>query len=153
MFLVVTLAITGVVWTLSADPIRAAGAGVLIKGAQVLEHMATLKTIIMDKTGTLTYGEARLSDVAVTGALPRAQILRLAATVLSKPPHLPSPDRSSMLRGPMGWVWPAPSRRMKRLARVCPGSLRGIRWLSVSPDFDKVGTGCFATRRGRSCRG
>jgi P-type Cu+ transporter len=42
---------------------RGAQAGVLIKDAEALERMASVDTLIVDKTGTLTEGRPRLTDV------------------------------------------------------------------------------------------
>ena len=42
---------------------RGARAGVLIKDAEALERMARVDTVIVDKTGTLTEGKPRLTDV------------------------------------------------------------------------------------------
>jgi len=47
---------------------RGAQAGVLIKDAEALERMARVDTVIVDKTGTLTEGKPKLTDVvAVSG--------------------------------------------------------------------------------------
>lgn len=47
---------------------RGAQAGVLIKDAEALERMARVDTVIVDKTGTLTEGKPRLTDmVAIDG--------------------------------------------------------------------------------------
>jgi Cu+-exporting ATPase len=59
---------------------RGAQAGVLIKDAEALERMARVDTVIADKTGTLTEGKPRLTDVvAIQGD--EDKVLRLAAAL------------------------------------------------------------------------
>jgi len=59
---------------------RGAQAGVLIKDAEALEHMGRVDTLIVDKTGTLTEGKPRLTDViALRGE--EDEVLRLAAAL------------------------------------------------------------------------
>ncbi|MGX9353462.1 heavy metal translocating P-type ATPase (plasmid) [Shimia sp. W99] len=59
---------------------RGAQAGVLIKDAEALERMARVDTVIVDKTGTLTEGKPRLTDVvALQGD--EAEVLALAAAL------------------------------------------------------------------------
>jgi Cu+-exporting ATPase len=59
---------------------RGAQAGVLVKDAEALERMARVDTVIVDKTGTLTEGKPRLTDVvALQGD--EMQVLRLAAAL------------------------------------------------------------------------
>ncbi len=107
-FLVVTLAIAGGAWLASGDPVRwlavmvvatpcplilavpvaiiagvsrAARIGVLIKGGGGLEVLASVTTLIIDKTGTLTHGQASLSAIHPLDGLPESEILRLAASL------------------------------------------------------------------------
>ncbi len=59
---------------------RGAQAGVLIKDAEALERMARVDTVIVDKTGTLTEGKPRLTDVvALQGD--EEEVLGLAAAL------------------------------------------------------------------------
>ncbi len=60
---------------------RGAQAGVLIKDAEALERMASVDTLIVDKTGTLTEGKPVLSDVIALGNLDQDKLLALAATL------------------------------------------------------------------------
>ncbi|MDN5569521.1 MAG: HAD-IC family P-type ATPase, partial [Paracoccus sp. (in: a-proteobacteria)] len=60
---------------------RAALFGVLIKGAKPLEAMARIRTLIVDKTGTLTDGRPRIVSVHATGGMPTDQILYFAAAL------------------------------------------------------------------------
>jgi Cu+-exporting ATPase len=53
--------------------------GILIKNAEALQRAGTLKTVILDKTGTLTAGKPVLTDVIPANGLARGEILRLAA--------------------------------------------------------------------------
>lgn len=58
---------------------RGAELGVLIKGGDVLEQAHKLDAVILDKTGTLTVGEPRVTDVVVAG-IEEAELLKLAAS-------------------------------------------------------------------------
>ncbi len=60
---------------------RGAQAGVLIKDAEALERMAAVDTLIVDKTGTLTEGRPKLTDVLALGDELEDTILKLAATL------------------------------------------------------------------------
>ncbi len=108
IFLGVTVAIAAGAWLLSGDPIRAvavlvvatpcplilavpvalvaglsraAREGILIKGGKALEAMARIKVLVVDKTGTLTEGKAKLTGVVTASVLPEAEVLRLAASL------------------------------------------------------------------------
>ena len=59
---------------------RGAQAGVLIKDAEALERMARVDTVIVDKTGTLTEGKPRLTDVVALDG-DEAEVLGLAAAL------------------------------------------------------------------------
>jgi Cu+-exporting ATPase len=58
---------------------RGAQAGVLIRDAQALERFASVRALIVDKTGTLTEGRPRLTDVAAAEGIAEDEVLRLAA--------------------------------------------------------------------------
>ncbi|MEO4044963.1 heavy metal translocating P-type ATPase [Hoeflea sp. CAU 1731] len=60
---------------------RGAQAGVLIKDAEALERMARVDTLIVDKTGTLTEGRPKLTDVIALGDIPEEEVLALAAAL------------------------------------------------------------------------
>jgi Cu+-exporting ATPase len=60
---------------------RGAHAGVLIKEAAALERFASVDTLIVDKTGTLTEGRPRLTDVVAFGDIDENELLSLAAAL------------------------------------------------------------------------
>lgn len=60
---------------------RGAQAGVLIKDAEALERFASVDTLIVDKTGTLTEGRPKLTDVVVAEGFGAGQLLSLAASL------------------------------------------------------------------------
>ncbi len=107
-FLGVTLAIAGAAWWFTGDPIRAVAVlvvatpcplilavpvalvaglsraahfGVLIKGAGPLETMARVRTLILDKTGTLTDGRPQIVAIDSREGMAADDLLRLAAAL------------------------------------------------------------------------
>ncbi|HET8952468.1 MAG TPA: HAD-IC family P-type ATPase, partial [Solirubrobacteraceae bacterium] len=108
IFLPVTLAVAGLAWALSGDPVRAlavvvvatpcplilaapialvsglsraARCGVIVKGAGAIETLGEARTVLFDKTGTLTVGTPDVQDVIALADHSRAEVLRLAASV------------------------------------------------------------------------
>ncbi|WP_019565904.1 heavy metal translocating P-type ATPase [Agrobacterium sp. 10MFCol1.1] len=105
-FLLTTLSIAGLAWLLTGDPVRAvavlvvatpcplilavpiawtagmsrsASVGLIVKGADILEKLGQVRTLILDKTGTLTDGRPHL---AVINALAdENDLLRLTASL------------------------------------------------------------------------
>lgn len=107
-FLAVTVGIAFAAWWLSGDPIRAVAVlvvatpcplilavpvalvaglsraahfGVLIKGAGPLETIARIRTLILDKTGTLTDGRPQIVSIDSHDGMAENDILRLAASL------------------------------------------------------------------------
>jgi Cu+-exporting ATPase len=60
---------------------RGAQAGVLIKDAEALELFAKVDTLIVDKTGTLTEGRPKLTDVVAAEGFDETELLSLAASL------------------------------------------------------------------------
>jgi heavy metal translocating P-type ATPase len=108
IFLPVTLAVAGLAWALSGDPVRglavvvvatpcplilaapialvsglsrAARDGVIVKGAGAIETLGEARTVLFDKTGTLTVGTPDVQEVIARGAYTQGEVLRLAASV------------------------------------------------------------------------
>jgi heavy metal translocating P-type ATPase len=113
-FLALTVALAGGAWLWSGDPIRAltvlvvatpcplilavpvaivsgvsraAKAGVLVKGGRALEALARVRVLVIDKTGTLTHGEAQLATIQPAD-LPSETLLRLAASLDQASKHV-----------------------------------------------------------------
>lgn len=107
-FLLITLAIATSAWAITGDPIRAvavlvvatpcplilavpvalvaglsraAGLGVLIKGAGPLENMAKIHSLILDKTGTLTDGRPQIVAIETENNVSEYDLLRYAAAL------------------------------------------------------------------------
>jgi Cu+-exporting ATPase len=60
---------------------RGAQAGVLVRDAEALERFAGVDTLIVDKTGTLTEGRPKLTDVVVGEGMEEQELLSLAASL------------------------------------------------------------------------
>jgi Cu+-exporting ATPase len=54
--------------------------GILFRGAEALEMAAKLRTVVIDKTGTLTQGEPSVTDVVTANGFQQKDILRYAAS-------------------------------------------------------------------------
>jgi heavy metal translocating P-type ATPase len=107
-FLGLTLMLAGGAWAATSDPLRAlavlvvatpcplilavpvalisglsraAGIGVIIKGGGALETLARVRVLVVDKTGTLTHGTARLTSVHILDTIREQDVLRLAASL------------------------------------------------------------------------
>jgi cation transport ATPase len=115
VFLPVTLVVAGSAWAISGSPrravavlvvatpcplilavpvalvsglSRAAKHGILIKGGRALETLAGVRALVIDKTGTLTHGRARIVESEVAGELPADELLRLAASLDQASKHI-----------------------------------------------------------------
>jgi heavy metal translocating P-type ATPase len=115
-FVPLTLVLAGAAWALTGDAIRAvavlvvatpcplllaapiaimsgisraARRGVIVKGGQALEQLATGRVMLFDKTGTLTEGRPTVSSVLpAPGGPPASEVLRLAASLDQVSPHV-----------------------------------------------------------------
>lgn len=114
-FLALTVALAGGAWLWSGDPIRAlavlviatpcplilavpvaivsgvsraAKAGVLIKGGKALETLARVRALVIDKTGTLTHGQAEVVEIRPLADLSPDEVLQLAASLDQASKHV-----------------------------------------------------------------
>jgi heavy metal translocating P-type ATPase len=67
---------------------RAAGRGAIIKGGAALEKLARAKTVMVDKTGTLTHGGPALSEIAVAPGKDKNEVLALVGSLEQHSPHV-----------------------------------------------------------------
>jgi heavy metal translocating P-type ATPase len=67
---------------------RAAGRGAIIKGGAALEKLARAKTVMVDKTGTLTHGGPAVSEIAVAPGQDKDQVLALVGSLEQHSPHV-----------------------------------------------------------------
>ncbi|MFI0508981.1 heavy metal translocating P-type ATPase [Streptomyces sp. WSLK1-5] len=114
-FLPLSLAVAGLAWLLSGDAVRAVAVlvvatpcplllaapvaivsglsrasrlGVVIRDGGALENLGRARTLLLDKTGTLTGGRPRVMDVAAAPGWTAPEVLRLAASLDQYSPHV-----------------------------------------------------------------
>jgi Cu+-exporting ATPase len=66
---------------------RGAEQGILIKSAEALEVFHHVDTVVMDKTGTLTEGKPRVTDVFLGSAASEEELLSIAQTLEKNSEH------------------------------------------------------------------
>ena len=108
IFLPVTLGLAGAAWALSGDQIRAlavlvvatpcplilaapialvaglsraASSGIVLKGGGALEQLGAARTVLLDKTGTLTQGRPAVDRIVTFDGVSETELLLLAASV------------------------------------------------------------------------
>jgi heavy metal translocating P-type ATPase len=67
---------------------RAAKAGVILKGSQVVEQLGRARTILLDKTGTVTVGVPEVRRVSPRPGIAEDELLRAAGSVEQLSPHV-----------------------------------------------------------------
>ncbi|MGW0041954.1 heavy metal translocating P-type ATPase [Rhodococcus sp. NPDC003348] len=67
---------------------RASRIGVVIRSGGALENLGHARTLVMDKTGTLTTGRPTGTDIVAAPGQDRAEVLRLAASADQLSPHV-----------------------------------------------------------------
>ena len=66
---------------------RGAQVGVLVKNAEALERLEKITTLVIDKTGTLTEGKPKLTDILPIADFDVKEFLRLAASLEQNSEH------------------------------------------------------------------
>jgi heavy metal translocating P-type ATPase len=107
-FLPATMVVAAAAWAVSGDPVRAlavfvvatpcplilaapialisglsraARAGVVVKGAATIEQLGEARSVLLDKTGTITLGHPQFDRVVAADGVPPDETLRLAASL------------------------------------------------------------------------
>jgi P-type Cu+ transporter len=75
---------------------RGAKEGVLIKDAESLETLETIDHLVVDKTGTLTEGRPKLTDIVTLTEISESELIMLAAGVEQRSEH---PLAEAVVRG------------------------------------------------------
>jgi Cd2+/Zn2+-exporting ATPase len=100
----------------------AARRGILIKGGTYLEQGRELKTVALDKTGTITHGKPVLTDVVALASMSKEEALRIAASLDTLSDH---PVATAIVGGYKGSV--AAVDKFEALhGRGVKGTLEGV---------------------------
>ncbi|MFE2104133.1 HAD-IC family P-type ATPase, partial [Streptomyces sp. NPDC059468] len=114
-FLPLSLAVAGLAWLISGSAVRAVAVlvvatpcplllaapvaivsglsrasrlGVVIRDGGALENLGRARTLLLDKTGTLTQGRPRVLDVTAAPGFTPPEVVRLAASLDQYSPHV-----------------------------------------------------------------
>ncbi|SFK97997.1 heavy metal-(Cd/Co/Hg/Pb/Zn)-translocating P-type ATPase [Geodermatophilus ruber] len=114
-FLPLSLAVAGLAWLVSGSPTRAVAVlvvatpcplllaapvaivsglsrvsrlGVVVRSGGALENLGSARTMVLDKTGTLTAGRPAVTEVLTAPGWPAPDVLRLAAAADQLSPHV-----------------------------------------------------------------
>jgi len=67
---------------------KASTRGAIVKGGAALESLARAKTVLLDKTGTLTQGGPEISSISFAPGVDENHVLTLAASLEQSSPHV-----------------------------------------------------------------
>jgi heavy metal translocating P-type ATPase len=108
VFLPLTLLVAGAAWLISGDPVRAlavvvvatpcplilaapialiagisraAHRGIVVKGGGAIEQLGAARTVLLDKTGTVTTGTPAVQRIVAFDGIPENNVLHLAASL------------------------------------------------------------------------
>jgi heavy metal translocating P-type ATPase len=153
IFLPITMVTAGVAWGVSGDSLRAlavfvvatpcplilaapialisgvsraARVGVIVKGAGVIEQLGETRSVLLDKTGTLTLGHPEVERVVRLDGADPDELLRLAASVDQVSAHVLAAAlvRSALGRG---LALSFPEQPEERLGQGVEGIVDGLR--------------------------
>jgi heavy metal translocating P-type ATPase len=167
LFLVLTLALAGIAWAVAGDPVRAlavlvvatpcplilaapialvsgvsraARRGIIVKGAPVIEALGEARSVLLDKTGTLTLGTPGVAAVRAFDGRSPDEVLRLTAAVEQLSPNVLAAAVVREARA-RGLALPLPERAHEEPGRGIAGAVDGV----------SVAAGSAEWLRGRGC--
>ena len=153
LFLTITVVLATSAWWFTGDPIRAVAVlvvatpcplilavpvalvaglsraahfGVLIKGAKPLEALARIKTLILDKTGTLTDGRPQIVSIDRHGDMSEGDVLYFAAALDQASKH-PIAQAIVAAAGSRGTALPIPEDVVETPGEGVAGTVDGRR--------------------------
>jgi heavy metal translocating P-type ATPase len=153
LFLGVTIVLAAGAWALTGDPIRAvavlvaatpcplilavpvaivsglsraAKLGILIKGGKAIETLARVRSLVIDKTGTLTVGQARIVSAKAADGLADDDLLRIAASLDQASKHVIAQTIVAEARR-KGLILAVPSDVMETPGEGVTGTVEGHR--------------------------
>ncbi|MEO6946504.1 MAG: heavy metal translocating P-type ATPase, partial [Nitrobacter sp.] len=161
LFLAVTVALATAAWWFTGDPIRAVAVlvvatpcplilavpvalvaglsraahfGVLIKGAKPLEALARVRTLILDKTGTLTDGRPQIVSIETREGMSGDEALFFAAALEQASKH---PMARAIVAGArtQGMALPIPEDVVETPGEGIAGMITGRRVVVGGADF------------------
>ena len=118
--------------------------GILFKHAMALEQAATLDTVVLDKTGTLTRGEPEVVAVATADGVDENEVLRLVAAAEGDSEH---PLAQAIVNG-RGRTADLQRRRAPRASRPCPAT--GCSRPSTATASPSATPACWSARASRA---
>ncbi len=92
---------------------KGAELGILIKGGEALETTHKINAVVLDKTGTITEGKPKLTDIRVYGSVTETEALLLCASAERGSEH---PIARAIVEDALG----------KQLPLVSPGSFKAV---------------------------
>lgn len=120
--------------------------GILIKGAESLEQAHQIRTIVLDKTGTLTQGSPSVTDfITVLGTAHQQEIklLRLVAAIEQRSEH---PLAAAIVAYAQSQEVPQPLPQVDDFEAIAGSGVQG----TVADRYLQVGTGRWMTELGHS---
>ncbi len=113
---------------------RAAKLGILIKGGKAIEMLARIRALVIDKTGTLTIGQAKIVSIRGADGFAADELLRIAASLDQVSKHIIAQTIVAEARR-KGLALPVPSDVVETPGEGIAGRVEGRALLVGGPSF------------------